>query len=152
MNRGRIEQIDTPEALRAAPATPFVYGFLGDAIRLEGRARAGQVDLDGLQVDCPEHREIADGSAVAFIRPHDIDVQRTGGQTREAVSRGITAQLQRVVQIGPIARLELSRDGLDDALEVQIPVERLAELSPHAGETLLLRPRRLKVFVESAAG
>jgi len=36
MNRGRIEQIDTPEALFRRPATPFVAKFLGGSNVIEG--------------------------------------------------------------------------------------------------------------------
>jgi putative spermidine/putrescine transport system ATP-binding protein len=44
-NKGRIEQLDTPQTLYDAPANPFVAGFLGDNNRLAGRL-AGR-DADG---------------------------------------------------------------------------------------------------------
>ena len=37
MNRGRIEQFDTPVALYARPATPFALDFVGLSTRLHGR-------------------------------------------------------------------------------------------------------------------
>lgn len=37
MNRGVIEQVDSPQRLYASPATAFVAGFVGGANRLEGR-------------------------------------------------------------------------------------------------------------------
>ena len=42
MNEGRVEQSGTPEEVYDRPATPFVYGFLGDVNLFHGRIhRAG---------------------------------------------------------------------------------------------------------------
>ena len=37
MNEGKIEQIGTPDEVYEHPATPFVYGFLGDVNLFHGR-------------------------------------------------------------------------------------------------------------------
>src|SRR5258705_4138033 len=47
MNRGRFEQLGTPQELYYAPATPFVAGFVGDNNRLVGKALA----VDGTLVE-----------------------------------------------------------------------------------------------------
>ena len=41
MNEGRIEQIGTPEEVYEHPATPFVYGFLGNVNLFHGRIHQG---------------------------------------------------------------------------------------------------------------
>ena len=41
MNSGRIEQVGTPREVWESPATPFVYGFLGDVNSLAGVATRG---------------------------------------------------------------------------------------------------------------
>jgi len=71
LDRGRIVQCDTPEALLAAPATPFVAGFLGEATRLEGEVRGGMLRfaLPGLP---PLSVALPDGPAEAFLRPRDV--------------------------------------------------------------------------------
>ena len=38
MNSGRIEQVGTPTEVWERPATPFVYGFLGDVNQFHGKA------------------------------------------------------------------------------------------------------------------
>jgi putative spermidine/putrescine transport system ATP-binding protein len=43
-NKGRIEQLDTPQALYDAPANPFVAGFLGDNNRITGRLAGRNAD------------------------------------------------------------------------------------------------------------
>ncbi|TGQ03500.1 polyamine ABC transporter ATP-binding protein, partial [Mesorhizobium sp. M00.F.Ca.ET.217.01.1.1] len=43
MNAGRIEQIDRPEVLYAAPKTRFVAGFIGDSNFIPVESRNGSV-------------------------------------------------------------------------------------------------------------
>lgn len=45
MNKGKVEQIGSPDEVYEKPATPFVYGFLGNVNLFHGR-----VDGDGIQV------------------------------------------------------------------------------------------------------
>src|SRR6187455_528760 len=45
MNEGRIEQSGTPEEVYERPATPFVYGFLGDVNLFHGRIHQGRVKI-----------------------------------------------------------------------------------------------------------
>ena len=45
MRAGRIEQVDTPSALYAAPATPFVAEFVGTMNRIPGVVEDGRVRL-----------------------------------------------------------------------------------------------------------
>ena len=71
MNDGRIEQVGTPDEFYDRPATPFVAGFVGEAVRLpvdvrEGRAYVGERRL-ALRVE--GH---AEGAANLFVRPHDV--------------------------------------------------------------------------------
>ena len=76
MRAGRIEQMGTPAEVYAVPASPFVYGFLGQADQIGctvagGVARAGALVL-GEGLDLP------DGPATAWFRPHHIDVAPEG--------------------------------------------------------------------------
>jgi sulfate transport system ATP-binding protein len=68
--------------------------------------------------------------------------------------RGIVAKLTRAMVIGPIARLELlpldsSASGSGDIIEAHIPSQHYRELGFKEGDTLLLTPRRARVFVAS---
>jgi putative spermidine/putrescine transport system ATP-binding protein len=51
MRAGRIEQVDTPSVLYAAPATAFVAEFVGTMNRIPGVAQQGRVSLLGTTVD-----------------------------------------------------------------------------------------------------
>jgi sulfate transport system ATP-binding protein len=52
MNAGNIEQVGSPQEVWDHPASPFVYGFLGDVNLFHGRAHEGEVHLEG----CSSHR------------------------------------------------------------------------------------------------
>ncbi len=148
MNAGQIEQIGSPQQVWDQPASPFVYGFLGDVNLFHGRAHQGQVDLQGIRFDAPEHAGAEHAKAFAYVRPHDLDVQRySPGAT------GIVAQLSRAIVVGPIARLELipSDDlqaGSTSLIEAQIPAQQFRDLSFREGETLVVTPRHARVFLE----
>ncbi|WP_439598466.1 ABC transporter ATP-binding protein [Falsiroseomonas sp.] len=71
MNRGRIEQLATPEEIFARPATRFVATFVGRATILpaevigDGLLRAGAMTLRAAETPPP-------GLAEIFIRPHHL--------------------------------------------------------------------------------
>jgi len=152
MNQGRIEQIGTPQQVWDQPASPFVYGFLGDVNLFHGRVEQGEVVIGSGQQDvriqAPEHRDAADAQAFAYVRPHDFEVQRY-----QAGASGLVARLSRAIVVGPIARLELLREELTQAggtavIEAQIPASQYRDLGLTEGDVLVLTPRKARVFVE----
>ena len=165
INKGKIEQQGSPQEVWDNPASPFVYGFLGDVNLFKGRASDGRVYLDdGMQIDSPEAKNAHETKAFAFVRPHDLDVERySPGQALDAQGRprGIVVQLSRAIVVGPIARLELipesdnqSADNTDSEslIEAQIPAQQYREMGLREGETLVVTPRHAKVFLDQAAG
>ena len=165
MNAGRVEQVGSPQQVWDHPASPFVYGFLGDVNLFHGRAHEGEVHFEGMQLAAPEHAAARNAKAFAYVRPHDLDVQRYvpgEGQGLDAAgrSRGIVVRLDRAIVVGPIARLELipvddtklaGAAGQDAIIEAQIPAQQYREMGLKEGETLVVTPRRARVFVEDAA-
>jgi sulfate/thiosulfate transport system ATP-binding protein len=145
MNKGKVEQIGSPDQVYNHPASPFVYGFLGNVNLFHGRVHEGVLDAGGVTLDAPDHTEARDAQGVGFVRPHDIDVERY-----TADAEGIVARLRRAHAIGPLAQLELERADNAQLLEAVISTERYAQLALQEGETLIVRPRRLRVFVDEA--
>jgi sulfate transport system ATP-binding protein len=79
------------------------------------------------------------------VRPHEIDIERyTPG------AQGIVVQLRRAHAIGPLAQLELEREDNEQIIEALIPNERFIQLNLKEGETLVARPKRLRVFFDDA--
>lgn len=165
INKGKIEQEGTPQEVWENPASPFVYGFLGDVNLFKGRAKDGQVYLEeGMQLASSEANGAVDKNAFAYVRPHELDVARySPGQNTDGNGRttGLVVQLSRAIVVGPIARLELipaeDTQAGDNAesehlIEAQIPAEQFREMGLREGETLVVTPRRAKIFLDEAAG
>jgi len=152
MNSGRVEQIGSPQQVWDHPASPFVYGFLGDVNLFHGRAHEGEMIIGGdnaVSLDSPEHQDVQNSKAFAYVRPHDIEVKRYS--TGDA---GIKAKLTRAIVVGPIARLEFEpvdhHDfAKDTVIEAQLSAHLFAEQQYKEGETLVLTPRKARIFVES---
>ena len=82
LNAGRLEQVDTPVALYAAPRTRFVADFIGTANLLDGTAVAGGIALETGLVLAAGHTLPA-GTAAAVVRPEDVSLAEPGAGTLE---------------------------------------------------------------------
>ncbi len=150
MHKGQVEQIGSPQQVWEHPASPFVYGFLGDVNLFHGRAHHGALHVEGLRIDAPEHQAVEDARAFAYVRPHDLEVARYSPG-----ASGIVALLSRALVVGPIARLELTPQQAGDGgtvIEAQLTAEEFRARGFREGETLVVTPRRAKVFVDHGAG
>ena len=155
INHGQVEQAGSPQEVWDHPATPFVYGFLGDVNLFHGRAHEGEVQLDGggAAFANTEHPEAQNAKALAYVRPHDLLIERY-----QPGASGIAAVLERAIVVGPIARLELlpkdtssqKAGGHDPLIEAQMTAERFAELGLKEGDTVLVSPKKARVFLQSA--
>ncbi len=161
MNSGKVEQIGSPQDVWNHPASPFVYGFLGDVNLFHGRAHEGEMLIgdNGVRLQSPEHSGAQDARAFAYVRPHDLDVRRyqpgeDSGIGAYQTQRGIPAKLVRAIVVGPIARLELlpldaSAAGSGDIIEAQMGAQQFDEQAFKDGEILVLTPRKARVFVDA---
>jgi len=142
MDKGKIEQIGTPGDVYDNPATPFVYQFLGNVNLFHSRVHAGFARIGELEVGLPDHADTHDTPALAYIRPHDIDIQRQG--TKDTLK----VKVSDILAIGPLVRLELERNDLTELIEVELTRERFGELNLVRGEEVFIRPRKLRVFLQ----
>ncbi|MGH6623301.1 MAG: sulfate/molybdate ABC transporter ATP-binding protein, partial [Burkholderiaceae bacterium] len=146
LNAGRIEQIGAPEEVYTRPANAFVYGFLGAANRFEGQAHSGSFHAPGLQHPVPEFEQADEVRAVAFARPFELEVDRYSPG-----DNGLAAQLVRRYARGANVLLELEREDSNELIEVEIPRGEADRLRLSLGETLIVRPRVLRVFGQPSA-
>jgi sulfate/thiosulfate transport system ATP-binding protein len=147
MNKGRVEQLGTPDQVYNHPASPFVYGFLGNVNLFHGRVNEGVLASGDVSFEAPQHAEVRDSEAVGYVRPHDLDVERY-----VPGAEGIVATLRRAHAIGPLAQLDLERADTKQLIEAVIPNERFARLGLKEGEMLVVRPRHMRVFVDEGSG
>jgi len=145
MNKGRVEQVGSPNEVYEHPASPFVYGFLGTVNVFHGRAVGGRVHLGPVSVDASSHEHLGDTPAIAYARPHEIEIERFSPG-----AEGIPALLSRLLLIGPTARLELEREDTGEIVEAEIPAARASALGLKPGESMMLKPRRMQVFLQGS--
>jgi sulfate transport system ATP-binding protein len=146
MNKGHVEQLGTPADVYNHPASPFVYGFLGNVNLFHGRVNDGVLASGDATFHAPQFADVKNGEGIAYVRPHDLDVERyvSGGE-------GVAVKLRRAHAIGPLAQLDLERADNAQMIEAVIPNERYRELGLRDGETLLVKPKRMHVFVDQGA-
>ena len=132
MNHGKIEQIGTPDEVYSNPASPFVYQFLGNVNVFHSRVHGNWADVGQASSATP------DGEALAFVRPHDIDLEHG------PVDGGLEAMVQDVHAIGPLVRVELAH--ASELIEVELTRERAASLGLAKNQRVWLKPRQVKVF------
>ena len=129
MNEGRIEQSGTPEEVYEHPATPFVYGFLGDVNLFHGRIHQGRVDIGGEQARRAGVGRRA-GPGGRGLRPHLRSRAGPGAVGRllaQAVVRHIRA-------FGPVVRLELDLVDGGRTIEAHIPRARFDSMAITKGQ------------------
>ncbi|WP_423679064.1 sulfate/molybdate ABC transporter ATP-binding protein [Undibacterium sp. WLHG33] len=144
MNQGQVEQVGAPAEVYQHPATPFVYGFLGNVNLFRGRIHEGILDAGGVPFEAPGHADTKDAFGTAYVRPHEFEIDRYAPG-----AEGLVVQLRRVHSIGPLAQLEMERDDNGDLVEAMISSERYLQLQLKVGEALVVRPKRLHVFVDN---
>ena len=127
MNKGRIEQVGTPDEVYAAPATPFVYRFIGNVNLFHSRDHA------------PWTRQ--QGDAVAYVRPHDIDISRAAQD-----DTALQVEVKLVRAIGSVVRVEVAADDSSEFIEIELSRERFDTEPLASGDKVFIRPRQFRVF------
>ncbi|WP_133490003.1 sulfate/molybdate ABC transporter ATP-binding protein [Alcanivorax sp. 24] len=139
INQGRVEQVGTPQEIYNAPASPFVYGFIGDANRLCGHAADGWAELAGLRVPAPEFGQSEPRQVTGYIRPHDIQLQ-AGDQ-----GEGVAVRVESVSQVGAALRVSVRIPDGDTSLQVELPHSG-GRWPFQVGEPVKALPRAARVF------
>jgi len=139
MNRGRIEQVGTPQAVYQDPATPFVCEFIGrtNRIPLARHAQGWGAGAWPLMTDPWDGRY---RHGVAYVRPEHITLSVPDGQP------AWEARLRHVYLAGSVAHLDLYVGDIDLALEADVASEDLGRLGLQPGAALRVAPNRLVAF------
>jgi len=132
MSQGRIEQVGTPDDVYDRPASPFVFGFIGESNQLPVTVGSAGITLDGRPLGIPAPGE--PGEQRLFFRPHDVDLVDD-----DAALHGVVAASRR---IGGTRRLELDLAGTERRVEIDLPLDHPAAERSQIG----FRPRRWALF------
>ncbi|MBC7832578.1 MAG: TOBE-like domain-containing protein, partial [Hyphomicrobium sp.] len=156
MNRGKVEQEGTVREVYAKPATPFVYSFLGAVNKFTGQVQGEFLRVGSNVIPIAGGIGTEGQDVVAFARPHEIDIiaDINGGAV------GVPATVSRILDVGSVARVELSApaaavNGSGKApepqfFEVELSAQKLSELNLATGQPVRLVSSRLRVFDRGA--
>ena len=129
MDAGRIAQVDTPAAVYARPATPFVLDFVGMSTRVRGTVAGA--DGDELLVDTTvgrvrvRGRAAADASVIVAVRPEHVRVGPGGENT-------LALKVRDVVFLGSKVLLHFHA-AAGDQIIAEVPAGSVAGLGPGDG-------------------
>jgi len=133
LNLGAIEQVGTPAQVHDQPSGAFVCGFVGAANRFEGKVQGGRFQ-DG-EIELPADG-LADGPAVAFVRPHEFLLGAAGQGDLQITAQHVVAQ-------GPVVQL----DGVTpQGRRIEAAVARQSAGELKAGVQLGLTAQRSYVY------
>ena len=146
MNAGRIEQQGAPESVYEEPATPFVSRFIGNVNLFHGRVEGGWAELGTLRLPSPSHAESRGEAAIAYVRPHEIQLTRLDGDGTLA-----SGTVERIQPQGAVIRLEIRSPNQDEAIEVELTRQGFERDAFRTGEQVFIKPVRARVFSEEEA-
>jgi sulfate ABC transporter, ATP-binding protein len=139
MNRGRIEQVGTPQAIYQDPATPFVCEFIGrtNRIPLDRHADGWSAGRWPLATDPwgGHHRH-----GVAYVRPEHLVLAVPHDQP------AWEAQLRHVYPAGSVTHLDLHVADIGLGLEADVASEDFGRWGWRPGAVLRVAPQQLVAF------
>ncbi|MYL23858.1 sulfate/molybdate ABC transporter ATP-binding protein [Vreelandella massiliensis] len=142
MSNGRIEQVDSPEALYRAPKNRFVFEFLGDVNHLEGRVRDGVLTCGDarLNVDLP------DGHEELLLRPHEVRLAES-----PSAESHLPVTITAISPVGAEVRVELEADWLAKPWLATVRHADFERLSLRRGLRLYAHPRQWHRFEDETS-
>jgi putative spermidine/putrescine transport system ATP-binding protein len=152
-HRGRIQQLDAPEAIYERPANAFVARFIGENNRFDGRLEAiagtrctvriaGDACIDGALAE-----PLSAGSAVTVsLRPERVQIAASGHTIDRVLGRHLTGTLREVIYLGDHVRARVALPGNDD-FTVKRPIDEAHRL-PAIGDAVELAwaPEHCRTF------
>jgi len=135
MNRGRVEQVDVPEAVYARPASTFVAGFIGVSNLMPGEVTqangaTARVKLDsGPEIEAPADGVASGERCYAVVRPEKLEISTANGAgprgpsvqgiVESSVYLGTATQI--VVLLPGSVRMTVLVPNADDAERTRLP-------------------------------
>ncbi|KQY54778.1 sulfate/molybdate ABC transporter ATP-binding protein [Lysobacter sp. Root494] len=135
LREGRIEQVGTPDEIYSAPASEYVFDFIGRANALDGRVESGHflanAQPPGFATDARA------GNARLYVRPHDLALAGPNG--------GWSARVVAAHRLADRITLELEVEGQSRPLELDFAATPDVE-TPAVGSVVAVKPLRYQVY------
>ena len=144
LHEGRVEQVGSPEEVYEHPATPFVYRFLGNVNLFHGRVEGSTVHLGEFSLDAPSDLRADARTAVAYARPHLLDIDHDKPADRPS----FRARITHLNAAGAVVKVELVT-GAGAVINVEMPHERYRQLGLQKGAEVFVIVNNMKVFAQA---
>ncbi len=132
MNKGRLEQLDSPTVIYSRPATPFVAEFVGLTNRLVGVVHNGEVEVRGTRLPLVQP-DAANGPAIALVRPEAVSLAADGDNVPGPMIGTVIA----VSFLGATSRVTI--DLGDSTVVAQLPTSEAAAHTAGTRVKLVIR-------------
>lgn len=142
MNKGNIEQVGTPDEVFESPASPFVFHFLGNVNVFHSRVHDGWAQIGDQQHQLTDW-DTNQNAAIAYVRPHEINLSREAGN-------GSAASVVQVRSGGSVVKIELKEHSAGELIEVELGREQFNHSKYQVGETVYFAPKNITFFPKIA--
>ena len=141
LDKGRVQQVGTPEDVYERPQTAFVQSFIGEALSVPVTIQAGAVHFAGRKLDL-DPQGTSDGAASLFIRPYDIAI------VSDSAAAALNGVVKHVHGFGPARRVEIAlpEGGREHFIELNVPRQDAIAV----GQRIGLAPRAYRLFASPA--
>jgi sulfate/thiosulfate transport system ATP-binding protein len=136
LDKGRVQQVGTPEEVYEQPQTAFVQHFIGESLSVPVTIQGGGVHFAGRRLDL-DPQGIADGAASLFIRPYDVAIVPDS-------TASLTGVVKHVHGFGPARRVEIALREGDREHFIELSMPRQDAIA--VGQTIGLAPRAYRLF------
>ena len=155
LDKGVIQQVDTPQGLYRRPTNTFVASFIGSPAMnfILGRLADREVEFGDYRIDLPDelHRRLrrATGDVLIGLRPEEFEDARIhGGGSRTSVP----AEIEITEQLGPETFAYFRVEGLDVVEIGDRPVELAGALSARLDPRTSAAPGERVILAINAEG
>lgn len=138
MSRGEILQLGTPADVYMKPSSLFVSEFIGSVNRVPARRVGDEVSFWGRNLSVVNSDIETGQDVVAHVRPENIQIG-TSGEGNGTISK--------VVLLGSMTSLVILMDGSPEALRVDVPTPRAANLA--VAQRVLVSLEQDRVLVDN---
>ena len=136
MRAGCIEQVGTPDEIYNAPASAYVFDFIGRANAIDGHVDSDQFAAGSVPLRWPA-LACQPGAARMYVRPHDLVL----GDEADGIPASVTASHR----LADRYTVEVDVEGQPHPLEVDI-MATIGATVPERGARVGLQPARYRVY------
>jgi sulfate/thiosulfate transport system ATP-binding protein len=143
MNNGRVEQSGSPADVFEHPANAFVMDFLGNVNVFPAQLKDGRVLLGEIEMPVGKGQVVETGSGTAdvYVRPHELDIDRTG-----TTANCIRGKIIHINPAGSVVKVRVRADDFGLVVNVDISPDKHKLLALMTGEIVFVSPRVAKIF------